>query len=412
VEWHGGGTRKRRDGKVWTVQEERRWVVPAGLAVVGLVVLANAAGKVGLGTSGNALVITISVAVYTVTAVVFLLWFTAPRPATIALLLVMAIAATATHHGDPTGTGGIGLYLGVAFAPLRLPIRTSAVVAAISVLLFDVQLLLEAADPGVFVLVVDGGAAFFFFLGVLLRREREQRLQVARLLAELEASREAEKEAAALAERARLAREMHDVLAHTLSGLALQLQGAKALARSLAPRVDTGELVETVDHAHALARDGLAEARQAISALRGTRVPGPEALGALVEEHRLATDTPCRLQVEGVPGELPPDGRLALYRTAQEALSNVRKHAPGAPVDVRLAWEPAAAVLVVEDHAGGPAQVPAERPDGGYGLVGMAERARLLGGDLEAAHTPGGFRVALRLPLQGRAENGDREDGS
>jgi signal transduction histidine kinase len=393
----------------WSVQEERRWVVPAGLAIVGLVVLANAAGKVGLGTAGNALVITVSVAVYTVTAVVFLLWFDAPQSVTIALLLVMAVAATATHHGDPTGTGGIGLYLGVAFAPLRLPLRTAAIVAIVSVLLFDLQLLLEAADPGVFVLVVDGGAAFFFFLGVLVRREREQRLEVARLLTELEASREAEKAAAALAERSRLAREMHDVLAHSLSGLALQLQGARALARSLPPDADTAELVDAVERAHALARNGLAEARQAIGALRGAPLPGPETLDALVEEHRRATDTPCRLRVEGAPGELPADGRLALYRTAQEALSNVRKHAPGAPVDVRLAWEPAAAVLVVEDHAGRRARVPAEPSDGGgYGLVGMAERARLLGGELEAAPTPTGFRVALRLPLQ----VAERRDGS
>ena len=292
------------------MQEERRWVVPAGLAVVGLVVLANAAGKVGLGTSGDALVVTVSVAVYTVAAVVFLLWFDAPRPVTVALLLVMAVAATATHHGDPTGTGGIGLYLGVAFAPLRLPVRTAAVVAVVSVLLFDLQLLLEAADPGVFVLVVDGGAAFFFFLGVLLRREREQRLEVARLLAELEASREAETAAAALAERSRLAREMHDVLAHTLSGLALQLQGARALARSLPADAGTAELADAVERAHGLARNGLAEARQAIGALRGAPLPGPETLDTLVEEHRRATDTPCRLQVEGAPGELPADGRL------------------------------------------------------------------------------------------------------
>ncbi len=373
-------------------------MVPAGLAVVGLVVLANAVGKVGLGTSGDALVITVSVAVFAVASVVFLLWFTAPRGVTVALLLVMAAAATATHHGDPTGTGGIGLYLGVAFAPLRLPLRTAAAVAVASVVMFDVQLLLEAADPAVFVLVVDGGAAFFFFLGVLLRREREQRLQVARLLAELEAGREAEKEAAALAERSRLAREMHDVLAHTLSGLALQLQGAKALARSLPPDADSAELVGAVERAHGLARGGLAEARQAIGALRGGPLPGPEALAALVEEHRLATDAPCELTVEGEPRELPAEGGLALYRTAQEALSNVRKHAPGAPVDVRLAWEPDAAVLVVEDRPGRPAREAVD--GGGYGLVGMTERARLLGGDLAAAPTPTGFRVALRLPLQ------------
>jgi signal transduction histidine kinase len=387
------------------VHEERRWVVPAGLAVVGLVVLANAVGKVGFGTSGDALVVTVSVVVFAVASVVFLLWFSAPRGVTVALLLVMAAAATATHYGNPTGNGGIGLYLGIAFAPLRLPLRTAAAVAVASVVMFDVHLLLQAADPTVFVLVVDGGAAFFFFFGVLLQREREQRLQVARLLAELEASREAEKEAAALAERSRLAREMHDVLAHTLSGLALQLQGTKALARALPPDAGSAELVDTVERAHALARNGLAEARQAIGALRGARLPGPEALEALVEEHRLATGTPCRLTVVGEPRELPADGRLALYRTAQEALSNVRKHAPGAPVDVRLTWEPDGVALVVEDRPGHPAAPPA--PDrgggGGYGLVGMAERARLLGGDLAAEPTPTGFRVALRLPLQARA---------
>jgi signal transduction histidine kinase len=122
----------------------------------------------------------------------------------------------------------------------------------------------------------------------------------------------------------------------------------------------------------------------------------------LVEEHRLATDSPCRFVVEGAAGELPAQGRLALYRTAQEALSNVRKHAPGAPVDVRLAWEPGAAVLVVEDRAGRPGRIPSEPGEGGYGLVGMAERARLLGGEFAAAPTTDGFRVALRLPLQAR----------
>jgi signal transduction histidine kinase len=382
------------------VHEERRWVVPAGLAVVGVVVLANAMGKVGLGTSGDALVVTVSVVVFAVASVVFLLWVDAPRGVTVALLLVMAAAATATHHGDPTGSGGIGLYLGIAFAPLRLPLRTAAAVAVASVLMFDAQLLLEAADPAVFALVVDGGAAFFFVLGVLLRQEREQREQVARLLAELEASREAERRAAALAERSRLAREMHDVLAHTLSSLAVQLQGARALARALPADAAAGALAEAVEHAHGLARNGLAEARQAIGALRGAPLPGPEALAGLVEEHRRATGSSCEFTIEGVPGQLPAEGRLALYRTAQEALSNVRKHAPEAAVRVRLAWEPDAAVLVVEDCAERrPTEPPPPAGAGGYGLVGMAERARLLGGDLAAAATPTGFRVLLRLPL-------------
>jgi signal transduction histidine kinase len=300
------------------MRDEPRWTTPVGLAVVGLVVVANALGGVGLGTSGDALVVTVSVAVYCVSAVVFLLWFDAPPAVTVGLLLVMGFSAAATHHGDPTGTGGIGLYLGVAFAPLRLPLRTAAVVSAVVVLAFDVQLALEAADPLVFILVVDGGAAFFFLLGMLLRREREQRLEVARLVSELEASREAEKGAAALAERSRLAREMHDVLAHTLSGLALQVQGARSLARTVVPPGPDGEeLVAVLDRAHTLARDGLAEARQAIGALRGAQLPGPELLPALIEEHRHAHPAACRFDVSGAPAPLSPEARLALYRTAQ-----------------------------------------------------------------------------------------------
>src|SRR5690242_4017114 len=89
----GGQRVDRRRWQGVGVHEERRWVVPAGLAVVGLVVLANAASKVGFGTSGNALVVTVSVAVYTVAAVVFLLWFPAPPAATVALVLVLAVAA-------------------------------------------------------------------------------------------------------------------------------------------------------------------------------------------------------------------------------------------------------------------------------------------------------------------------------
>ena len=389
------------------MHEERRWLVPVGLAVVVLVVVANAAGRVGLGTSGPALVVTAAVALYCLTTITFLLWSDAPRAVTVALLLGMGLSATATHHGDPTGSGGIGLYLGVAFAPLRLPLRTAAAVSAVVVAAFDLQLALEAADPFVFVLVVDGGAAFFFLLGTLLRREQEQRAEVARLLHDLEASREAETAAAAVAERARLARELHDVLAHTLSGLVLQLEGARMLARLPRDPRDQqdpqdreerrdGELVAVLDRAHALARNGLTEARQAVGALRGTPLPGPESLPALVEEHRRATDGACRLTVRGEPGPLPPDARLALYRTAQEALSNVRAHAPGAEVDVRLDWRQEEVALHVESCGGGPGRGPGS----GHGLTGMSERAQLLGGRLTAGPTATGFAVALRVPVQ------------
>lgn len=372
-----------------------RWLTPAGLAVVALVVFANAGSSVGLGFSAPALVVTIGVVAYAVAALVFLLWFDAPAWANVLLLVIMAAAAIATHHGDPTGTGGIGLYLGMVFAPLRLPLRPALIVSVASALAFDVQLALEADNPLVFSAVVDGGAAFFFLLGLLLRTEHEQRTRADSMVEELERTREAEREAAALAERARLAREVHDVLAHTLSGLVVQLDGAVLHARATG---EDREIVALVERAHALARDGLAEARQAVGALRGETLPGPEALPALVTGHATAAGGRHSFDVIGDPQPLPADARVALYRTAQEALSNVAKHAPGSDVAVRLCWAGDRVDLEVVDTGG--RGHPLLGPSGsGYGLIGLQERAEMLGGQLHAAARGSGFAVNLSLPV-------------
>src|SRR4051812_42338837 len=124
--WHGGG-----------VGEQRPWVTPVGFGVVGLVIAANAAGDVGLGTSGESLIVTVGVAAYVATAMPFLLWANASSLVTVVLLLGMAASSALIHHGDPTSSGGVGLYLGIAFAPLRLDLRVAAVVSALSVLIFD-----------------------------------------------------------------------------------------------------------------------------------------------------------------------------------------------------------------------------------------------------------------------------------
>ena len=209
------------------------------------------------------------------------------------------------------------------------------------------------------------------------------------LLHELERSRGAEAEAAASAERSRLAREMHDVLAHSLSALALQLESTRLLA---ADRATEPDVYRAIERAHGLAASGLEDARRAIGALRGDDLPGPQRLPALVE----ASGLPVSLDVTGEPRELAPDARLALYRTAQEALTNVRRHAAATRVELRLAYRPDATVLTVADHGEGP---PALTPNGhGYGLTGMRERAELLGGRLSAAPTDDGFRVELWLP--------------
>jgi signal transduction histidine kinase len=357
-----------------------------GAAVVALVVSANAAGDVGFGTSGPPSLVAAATAVYVASAVTFLLWLNAPRRSIVVLLLVMAGAASAIHAADPDGPV-VGLFLVMAFAPLRLQVSTAAAVAVAGVLAFNVQQAATAPNPPVFILVTNGGAAFFFAMGWLLRREREQRV-------ELEATRDVERIAATLAERARLAREIHDVLAHSLSGMALHLEAARLLARSS----DADEkVVTTIDRAHGLARDGLTDARRAVAALRGDVGPGPDQLASLVDEHRRIAGGACRLTVAGDPVRLSAEADLAVFRTAQEALSNARKHTSGQTVDVRLAWTASGAHLVVED-SGTPTAPDAGRPIGGYGLVGLAERAATLSGEFTAGPTQDGYRVELVVP--------------
>lgn len=109
---------------------------------------------------------------------------------------------------------------------------------------------------------------------------------------------------------------------------------------------------------------------------------------------------PVAVEVHGEPRPLAPEARLAVYRTAQEALTNIRRHAAAARVDVRLDYGLESTVLVVEDHGlpSAPPPTAISVNGGGYGLTGMRERAELLGGELFAASTPTGFRVELRLP--------------
>ncbi|MGY1825921.1 MULTISPECIES: sensor histidine kinase [unclassified Blastococcus] len=367
------------------MQVRPRLFTAVGFAVVALVAVANAGGAVGFGSSGPAAQVTVATVAYALAAGVLLLWGTAPRWGVVALLVTMALAATAVRNADPTGPV-VALFLIMAFAPLRLPLPEAAATAVASALVFNLEQARTAEDPALFVLVTDGGAAFFFLMGWLLRREQEQRM-------ELEATRDAERRAAALGERTRLARELHDVLAHTLSGLAVHLEGARLLARSgpTPPGV-----VAVIDSAHALARSGLADARRAVATLRGDDLPGPELVPQLVEEHRRAGGS-CTLTVSGDPVLLPADARLAMYRAVQEALSNVRKHAPDAAAEVVLRWEPEEAVVIVEDH-GAAGQVSSPDPVG-YGLTGLAERAHLLGGRFEAVPTSDGFRVELAVPV-------------
>jgi len=211
---------------------------------------------------------------------------------------------------------------------------------------------------------------------------------------EAELARAAERRTAVLAERATIAREIHDILAHSLSAQVVHLEGARML---LARDGDKDQVLERVERAQRLARSGLEETRRALATLRGDAPAPDEALAVLAEEFRAATGRPCDLEIIGPSRDLSPAAGLAVVRTAQEALTNIRKHAPGARAVVRLRYAPDGTTLEVSDTGGRAASAPA--PAGaGYGLVGMRERAELIEGTLEAGPGKEGFRVFLKVP--------------
>jgi signal transduction histidine kinase len=180
------------------------------------------------------------------------------------------------------------------------------------------------------------------------------------------------------------------VLAHSLSAQTVHLEATRLLIERGAER----ELVlERVVAARRMAREGLAETRQALSALRGEMAPVEEFLREMVDAHG------ARLEVAGEPRPLPAEAGLAVRRVAQEAMTNVRKHAPGARVALRLEYRPREVELEFRDFGGNaPVDNSLGASGSGYGLRGMRERAELLGGALEAGPQEEGFVVRLRVP--------------
>ena len=210
-----------------------------------------------------------------------------------------------------------------------------------------------------------------------------------------EAARLTEQQNLVLAERSRIAREIHDILAHSLSAQLVHLEGARLLMVS----GRTDEALDRVERARGLARSGLEETRRALATLRGDIPPMDVVLRELAEEHRVLADARCEVTIVGKRQDLTAGAGLAVIRTAQEALTNVRKHAPGADVTVVLRYETEWCELEVTDSGGRNEPGPLAASGGGYGLVGMRERAELIGGMLEAGPAGKGFSVLLRVPF-------------
>ena len=297
---------------------------------------------------------------------------------------------------QPGGVAEAGMFVAVAVAGIRLPQNRSIVVLALAAAASVPPAVHVHRPLGMFV-GTELGIVAFYLVARFGRSAAEAHAQTRRLLLEVQASRHAEAEAAMLRERSRLARDMHDVLAHSLSGLMLQLEGA----RMLSTQPDTnGQLPPALDRAHHLARAGLEEARRAIAALRDEDLPGPDRLEQLAADFEQDSHVRTSVEITGTARELDSETSLTIYRVAQEALTNIRKHARPDRVDVSLSYDPDGTRLVVRDHAQAPSGPTAsgQHDGGGYGLTGMRERAELIGGSLSADRTSDGFRVNLWIP--------------
>lgn len=302
-------------------------------------------------------------------------------------LAVMAAGGHALYVVDPSSPGWLpaGIAISVALAVLPLPIAMPFVVVTAG----TGALIAELRNPAAIVPLL-AGCTGFAVLGAVVGASRQRADQAERLLASEHAARDAEAKAQVYAERARLAREIHDILAHTLSAQIVGLESARLLMRKGAP---AEAVLQQIDQAQKLAREGLDETRQAVQSLRGDTRPTAEAVG------ELAKSANATLTVEGRPEPLAPETGLAIERTVREALTNVRKHAPGAAVRIRLAYREDQ--VEVEVHDSGSATRSALHDTGtGYGLTGLRERAELLGGTLDAdAMDEGeGYRVWLTIP--------------
>ncbi|MEU1934419.1 sensor histidine kinase [Streptomyces coeruleorubidus] len=214
----------------------------------------------------------------------------------------------------------------------------------------------------------------------------------------LRIERQLREEAARAAERSRIAAEMHDVLAHRLSLIALHT-GVLATRNEQLP----APVVERLALLRTASTEALADLRDVLGALRdpgsepaeAAPVPVLRDVDALVDQARAAGQR-AELRVDGRPGQAPAAHRLAVYRLVQEALTNARKHAGGAPVRIQLCYRPPATTVEVTNAPGSPA---AHAVASGFGLVGLRERVTALGGHLHAG--PGGagsWRLAARIP--------------
>lgn len=304
-----------------------------------------------------------------------------PLTAGIALVaLVVGVLST----GSATNLGWFALCVLAGWCALRAGIVQAFVLVAgmSALLLWQWTLVSDDAGWGAWI----AGTIFTGVVGVLARRQVE-------LVEELREAQAGLADRARVEERNRIAREIHDVIGHSLTVSLLHVSSAR-----LAVEEEPAAALASLEEAERLGRQSLAEVRQVVGLMRddgrsvGTPMPGADQIEALVESVRRA-GTPVELEVTGSTASLTATGGLAAYRILQEALTNVARHSPGATTIVRVEVGATETRLTV-DSAGAPG---AWRP-GALGILSMRERSEALGGRLSAGPGGSGWRVEAVLP--------------
>jgi signal transduction histidine kinase len=369
--------------------------------IVGLVLISWSVlhSRHHLSGGGRGLVITVC---FVVCVIAWLVWTIRPNEHLVTPdVYVLAVAGGVLAGAAPDTAASAFVFIAVAAAGLRTDLPRAFLVVALGTLALA-SAVLAYDGSGIGLLAYTLGFIAMTLAASTSRQSRVRAEQAELLLAQTQRSHEEQLRAARLEESTRIAREIHDVLAHTLAGLTIQLEATSSLVEQGADR-DT--VLARVRRAHGLAREGLEETRQAVGALRGDSASTSAGIEALVDDYRASADAPAELTVDGDPARLTGQTGQAVLRVVQEALTNARKHAPGADVSVAVhaGQNPGDdVVLLVQDRPSASRTVPA--PDGladsggGYGLQGMRERAALLGGTLDAGAAGDGWRVELRLP--------------
>ena len=320
------------------------------------------------------------------------------RPVTVALAVLAAVAIQSAALGlDPFPISDIAALIAAAYA-VGAHAERRLVVPGLVVLALGVAVHAAVFHPEGVAPAVLGGVTVPWVVGRTVRSRRLLTFELRSKAARMEHARELEAQAAMMAERVRVARELHDVVAHNISVIAIQAGGAEGVVErdperaaqcaALIEAVGREALVELSRLLDPLSRDPAATAPQ----------PSLARVNALAERARDA-GLPVELRVEGEPAPLPAGMDLAAYRIVQEALANTSKHAGAARAWVIVRYAADGVELEIADNGRGPNGGRADTGSG-HGLVGMRERVGLYGGTLNVGGRPsGGFLVRARLPI-------------